>query len=78
MLNVKDLSKEIEMTAVRGGSQGITQIGSAQVANSGFGGIVVLDQTNGQYASQYNSTVDNTYVTNVLGLQNAGVWHFMG
>jgi hypothetical protein len=79
-MNIKDLAVSNELSheeraAVRGGSQSITMIGSAEFVGAGSG-LTVVTQQNGQYASQYNSTMDTTNLVNLFGVQNAGVSTF--
>ena len=79
-MNIKDLAVTTELSheeraAVRGGSQGIMQIGSDEYVGAGSG-LVVATQQNGQYAYQSNSSMDTTNLVNLFGVQNAGVWKF--
>ena len=75
MLKIDNLSNEIDMTAVRGGSQDITMVGSGQMVFGGPG-LTVAAQNNNQYASQYDSTYTSTAITTVFGQTNAGVWNW--
>ena len=76
MLMIQDLSKEIDTTAVHGGSLASTQFGSGQFVSGG--GLVIAVQVDPQISTQNAINVDNTLVTNVLGTMNAAIAHYMG